>query len=155
MDSRLDLASFLNFVLIFHLTQYNFTNFFTLRKLKQQSVNSVISRFFKFLKSLVEIPWIDNNVINAVITRTQWIEHHSWPSIKLIEIPHGCAIREFQSFIEGHLWCSISIEYLWWPHYRSTSQFAINSSPRVIANCEFLRIAKQSYFKLLTLVFRC
>ena len=108
-------GEFFNFVLIFHLTQYNFTNFFTLRKLKQQSVNSVISRFFKFLKSLVEIPWIDNNVINAVITRTQWIEHHSWPSIKLIEIPHGFAIREFQSFIEGHLWCSISVEYLWWP----------------------------------------
>ena len=40
-------------------------------------------------------------------------------------------------------------------NYRSTSQFAINSSPRVIANCEFLRIAKQSYFKLLTLDFRC
>ena len=25
----------------------------------------------------------------------------------------GFAIREFQSFIEGHLWCSISTEYLW------------------------------------------
>ena len=29
---------------------------------------------------LVEIPWIENNVINSVITRDQWIEHHSWPS---------------------------------------------------------------------------
>ena len=29
---------------------------------------------------LVEIPWIENNVINSVITRDQWIEHHSWSS---------------------------------------------------------------------------
>ena len=30
---------------------------------------------------LVEIPWKDNNVINAVITRDYWIEHQSWTSI--------------------------------------------------------------------------
>ena len=31
----------------------------------------------EFGTSLVEIPGIDNNVVNEVITRTQWIEHHA------------------------------------------------------------------------------
>ena len=78
-------------VLVIHLTHCYFAKFFACLPLLDKMCHTY---------HLVEIPWINNNVINWVITRDHWIEHHSWPSIKLIEIPHGFAIREFQFFLK-------------------------------------------------------